>query len=310
MTSSTGVFSFDEDPIALPKGAWAATERQTLRLNDRPVLSLTQGKHRNYIFPLYTPAGFLVTTEAPADHPHHSSCWIAADHVHCKMPAAGDRFEDYTYNFYLNETFQGRAPGTILQTAVKGRAAGDKRFEITQELEWRGPIEWAAPSGRIALRETRTADIAVDGSAYVIDIISELHAGDWDFTIGPTRHALFNVRLAEAIAVTSGGEVRDDRGKKGAAITGEGARWIDYSGPVGGGNIAGVTVFTEPKKVKDQTWFVTDWGVVTVGPFRNRACEVRKGEKATLRYRILVHDGVMDDGAIEKCYAAYAKVLG
>jgi hypothetical protein len=29
-----------------------------------------------------------------------------------------------------------------------------------------------------------------------------------------------------------------------------------------------------------------------------------------LRYRILVHDGAMDDAAIEKHYAAYAKVLG
>ncbi|MGE3830270.1 MAG: PmoA family protein [Parvibaculaceae bacterium] len=309
-SSNAAAFSFDEDPIALPKGAWAATERQTLRLKDRPVLSLTQGKHRSYIFPLYTPAGFLVTTEAPADHPHHSSCWVAADHVHCKMPAAAGRFEDYTYNFYLNETFQGRAPGTILQTGVKGRPTGGESFEITQQLEWRGPIEWAAPSGRIALKETRTTHIALDGSAYVIDIATALSAGDWDFTIGPTRHALFNVRLAEGIAATSGGAVRDDRGKTGSAITGEGARWIDYSGPVGGGNSAGITVFAAPRTAQDETWFVTDWGVVTVGPFRNRACEVRKGETATLRYRILVHDGVMDDAAIEKHYAAYARVLG
>jgi hypothetical protein len=303
-------FTFDEDPIALPTGAWAATERQTLRLGKKQVLSLTQGKYRNYVFPLYTPAGFLVTTEAPADHPHHSSCWIAADHVHCKMPAMGGRLEDYTYNFYLNETFQGRAPGAILQTGVKGRSTGEQSFQLAQTLEWRGPVEWAAPNGRIALTEQRTIDVVAEETMYVIDFTSRISAADWDFAIGPTRHAFFNVRVAEAIAVTSGGHVRDDRGKTGPAITGDGARWIDYSGPIGGGHVAGVTVIPEPIEDKDESWFVTDWGVVTVGSFRNRAANVKKGESATLRYRILVHDGELTDSAIEACYGDYAGPIG
>jgi hypothetical protein len=310
MTDRQVSFSFNDDPIALPQGAWAATERRTLRLDDRPVLSLTQGRHRNYIFPLYTPAGFLVTSEAPADHPHHNSCWIAADHVHCKMPAAGGRFEDYTYNLYLDETFQGRAPGRIVEIKAAGQRTGPLSFRLTQQIEWRGPSEWAAPFGRIAVHETRTIDFAVEPRMYVLDIASRLSAVDWDFTIGPTRHAFFNVRVAESIAETSGGAVCDDRGRRGAAITGEGARWVDYSGPVGGGNIAGVTLMPEPCETHEETWFVTDWGVVTVGPFRNKVLDVRKGESTTLRYRVLVHDGVLDDAEIQARYAAYCEQLG
>jgi hypothetical protein len=295
---TTARFSLDDDPIALPKGAWAATERRTLRLGDRPVLSLTQGRHRNYIFPLYTPAGFLVTSEAPADHPHHNSCWIAADHVHCKMPAANERFEDYTYNFYLDETFQGRAPGRIVETGISGNATGPSSFRVTQRLEWRGPAEWAAPSGRIAITEIRRIDLAVENGMHVLDIASELTAANWNLAIGPTRHAFFNLRVAESIAVTFGGSVRDDRGRSGAAITGDGACWVDYSGPVGGGHIAGVTVMTEPAEGREETWFVTDWGVITVGPFRNDACALQKGQSTTLHYRVLVHDGRLDDAAI------------
>ena len=97
-------FTLDDVKITLPRGAWAATERRALRLGGKPVLSLTQGRQRAYVFPLYTPLGFAVTSEAPADHPHHNSFWIAADHVHCKMPAADGRFEDYTYNFYVNSS--------------------------------------------------------------------------------------------------------------------------------------------------------------------------------------------------------------
>jgi Family of unknown function (DUF6807) len=288
-------FRFAEDAIALPKGAWARTERQTLRYDGRPVLSLTQGRQRAYVYPLYTPSGFAVTSECPADHPHHNSFWIAADHVNCLMPAADDRIEEYTYNFYVDETFQGRAPGRIVATDIRAAPTGETGIRLVQSLEWRGPIEWAAPEGRIAARETRTLDISREQGMYVIDVTSVLEAADWDFDIGPTRHSYFNVRLAEAIAVTSGGTVIDDRGRSGgAAITGSDARWIDYSGPVGGGHHAGVAVCPNPADHADVTWFVTDWGVVTVGPFRKEKRPVRRGKPVRLRYRALVHDG---DGA-------------
>ncbi len=32
-------FVLEEDPIALPRGAWAATERRTLRYDGRPVFT-------------------------------------------------------------------------------------------------------------------------------------------------------------------------------------------------------------------------------------------------------------------------------
>ena len=92
------------------------------------MLALSQGKHRNYVYPLFTPQGFAVTSEHPADHPHHNSFWIAADHVYCRMPVThGKGYEDYTYNLYLNETFQGRAAGRIVETDYDG-CAGRRRI--------------------------------------------------------------------------------------------------------------------------------------------------------------------------------------
>ncbi len=299
-------FSFSDDPIALPRGAWASTERRVLRLNDRPLLALTQGDKRAYVYPLYTPAGFAVTSEAPADHPHHNSFWIGSDHVHCMMPAADDRFEEYTYNFYLNDTFQGRAPGRIATTRSTGEQTGPESYRITQSLEWRGPIEWAAPQGRLAATETRTLDIAVEPDLFVIDVTSQLAAAEWDLHIGPTRHSYFNVRVAESIAVTSGGRLIDDTGREGgAAITGSDARWIDYSGPVGGGHVAGVAVCPNPADHADITWFVSDWGVVTVGPFRLERREIPRGMTTSLRYRVLVHDGDAADADVAGRFAAY-----
>ena len=53
------------------------------------MLGLTEGRQRPYVYPLMTPAGFPVTSECPADHPHHNSLWIGADHLHCRMPVEG-----------------------------------------------------------------------------------------------------------------------------------------------------------------------------------------------------------------------------
>ena len=287
----TARFSLTENALALPKGAWAATHRRTLRCDGRPVLALTQGRHRAYVFPLYTPAGHTVTSESPGDHPHHNSFWIAADHVHCRMPVA-DGFEEYTYNFYLNETFQGRAPGRIVETVFAGEPLGNDAFRITQTLDWRGPVEWAAPEGRLAARETRTLNISAEPGMYAIEVESRLKAVDWDFTLGPTRHAYFNVRVADSMIVAHGGIVQDDRGRIGGeAVSGAGARWVDFSGPVGGGHKAGITVIPDPRDHEDLSWFVADWGVITVGPFRLKGRLVRRGEELLARYRVLVHDG-------------------
>jgi hypothetical protein len=262
------------------------------------------------VYPLYTPLGFSVTSESPADHPHHNSFWIAADHVHCLTPTAGGRFEEYTYNFYVDETFQGRAPGRIVEIEAVGKPDGTARFTIEQSLHWRGPGEWAAPEGRLAASETRLLTILADEGMYVIDVTSELKAVEWDLTIGPTRHSYFNVRVIESIAVTSGGRVMDDRGNAGGdALTGTGSRWVDYCGPVGGGHHAGLAVFPDPRDHEEMSWFVSDWGVVTVGPFRNQATTLRQHQSLTLRYRVLVHDGDTRQAEVDARYRDYLSAL-
>jgi hypothetical protein len=303
-------FVLEEDAVALPTGAFARTHRRTLRRSGVPVLSLTQGRQRCYVFPLFTPAGFPVTSECPADHPHHNSFWIAADHVHGRMPVAGGKYEEYTYNLYVDETFQGRAPGRIIALSSKA-VPHDRGIVITQDIEWRGPTEWAANDGRLLARETRDMAIAAEPGMYVIDVKSRLAAADWDISLGPTRHAYFNVRAAEAITVANGGQVIDDRGRSGGeAITGTQSRWVDFSGNVGGGHKAGLSVFPDPRDHADLSWFVADWGVVTVGPFRNNGRVVKQGQSLTARYRVLVHDGDAKAADVAGRYAAYLASLG
>ncbi len=290
-------FEFALDMIALPAGAWAGSHRRSLRWRGRDVLAVTQGAFRSYLFPLYTPAGFAATTESPADHPHHNSAWIAADHVHALMDVGGGRHEEYTYNFYVNDVFQGRAPGRILEAAVIGEERGPDRFRIVQTLRWTGPSEWAAPDGRVVAEETRTIDVRCGDRCHVIDLRSAVRPTEWDLRLGPTRHAWFNLRAAESMRVEHGGRLRDVDGHEGgAAVTAGHAAWVDACGPVGGGHVAGLTL-AAGEGVGQPSWFATDWGVVTLQPFRDHGRLVRRGDALEIACRIIVRDGAELDPA-------------
>jgi hypothetical protein len=291
--------------MLLPKGARARCNRQILSYDGREIFGLNQGQFRSYLFPVFTPAGFAVTSESPADHPHHNSIWIGSDVVHCKVPGANDRNEEYTYNFYVNVVFQGRAPGTIEATGVTGRALGSNRFGITQTLEWRGPGEWGAPQGRVVAHEQRSFIVLSGETHHIIDIECILRPAEWEFALGPTRHAFFNVRVADSLSSASGASLRAAGGQTDArSICEAGPDWVDFSGPVGGGHRAGITVMPHPGCGEPQ-WFVTKWGVMTVGHFRDRQKAIPLGGDATFRFRVVVRDVETADTDLAGLYLDY-----
>jgi hypothetical protein len=291
-------FTLEDDALALPPGAIARTHRRYLRRDGRTVLGLTQGRMRPYLYPLLTPAGHLASSESPADHPHHNSLWIAADHVNALVPTAPGKHEDYTYNFYVDETFQGRAAGSLLAGPAELASTRAERATIRQQVEWRGPVEWAA-AGRTVAREVREITVCAAPRAWTIDVVSELSPAQWDLSLGPTRHAYFNARVSDAMVVALGGRVRDDRGHSGGDAIGTlGATWVAFEGPVGGGYTAGIAVIPDPADAADLSWFVADWGVVSVGTFRLAARRIARGSALRTRCRFVVYDGHATDGDI------------
>ena len=291
-------YSFDPGDIALPQGAWARTHRRYLRRDGRTVLGVTQGEFRNYVFPLFTPAGHLVTSEAPADHPHHQSLWLGADHVHALVPASEGQAEEYTYSFYLNEVFQGRAPGRIVERHCTCDTLETGTAVIRQQLDWQGPAEWAAPQGRQILREQRVIAVEQTAEATALRICSTLRAGAWPVRLGPTRHAYFNARVGESMQALAGGCLLDEQGAAIGATQTPHAEWIDCVGPIGQGRQAGIALMPLADADGDGWWFVADWGVMTWGPFRRRACELQAGQALTLQACFIAHDGDVDPAAL------------
>jgi hypothetical protein len=286
------VSAFRLDPMAvdLPTGAFAGGGRDILRWHERPVCAFTRGTLRPCLHPVWTPAGYVVTAEQPADHPHHHGFWCASDHVALLHPGP-DGIERYDYAFYVDEVFQGRAPGRIVQTSLSLAEGQSTAARVVQMLDWIGPREWGAPDGRPILKERRVTLVRIAEAAVVLDIVSEIGpAGDLPVALGPTRHAWFNARVADGIALSPLAAPIDDQGRRGGAeIPTRGPVWVDYSGPVGGRAEAGITVM--PLEPVPQAWFVSDWGVITASPCRERGIDVVPGQTARFACRFIAHDG-------------------
>lgn len=296
-------FTFETDDLHLPKGAYAKTARRWLTHKGKRILALTNGPFRPYVFPLFSPAGYLISSESPADHPHHNSLWLGSDHVHLLTPTTPGHHEEYTYNFYVNETFQGRAPGRQIEVDCKGENISNTCFRISQRIEWRGPAEWAAPEGRLILSETRVTDISPGDRFHRIDMTSALTPAGPAIQIGPTRHAFFNARVAETMLLGAGGTLSGPQGALIPATIPPGTGWVDFSGPVGGGARAGITMLPHPVSEQDHTWFVADWGVMTAGAFRSTGLRLAPGQILETGCTYLLHDGDIPHQMVESIAA-------
>ena len=298
-------FSVSDEVVSLPKGAWAKSHRINIYWQGRHITSLSQGKYRAYLFPVYTPQGFAVTTESPIDHPHHNSIWIGTDHLHCHLPFSNQGYEEATYNFYVNEVFQGRAAGRILNVSVKYQEVSETHLQITQTLNWQGPNEWGAPQGRILAVETRTINIYPGEIANLIDIRSQLRPTEWELHIGPTRHAYFGIRMSEALRATTGAKLIDSANRSGGSeITDQISDWVDCSGTVAASRSAGISLFAYPS-CAEEPWFVSDWGILTVNPLRHHKKVLNHDTELDLAVRIVVHDGDVQQAEIDKIYQAF-----
>ena len=300
MMEAMSNFSVQAEQIDLPRGAYFKFARQHVSWQGRTVLGLSQNDHRAYLFPVCTPAGLPVTTESPTDHPHHNSVWIGADHVTALLPFAENQHEEATYSFYINETFQGRAPGRIVSQSIEHSEPAGNHLQVVQALHWRGPAEWGAPDGRVIAEETRTIDIQPGEEAHTIDLRSRLGPTQWDLRIGPTRHAYFGIRVTEPLRPGSGGTVIDSEGRSGtSAIRGQAGRWVHLSGEVLAGHHAGLVICRDAATA-GQPWSLHDWGTVDVNPLGQAAHLLQAGETLECRLRLIVHDGTLTPEQVDQ----------
>ena len=88
----------------------------------------------------------------------------------------------------------------------------------------------------------------------------------------------------------AGGRALDERGEPIGGTQTPAAAWVDYVGLVGHGQEAGVALMPLTDQAEGW-WFVSDWGVMTWGPFRRHPRALDAEHAVTQEVCVIAHDG-------------------
>jgi hypothetical protein len=286
--------------LAVMVGPAGAGSGRTLeaRLEDDKVVVRVEGKvftcykfateqKYPYFWPVNGPAsGQSVTTETSEPYPHHHSLFFGCDRVN-----GGNYWQDVN------------ARGQIVSQGPKLVEPAGRRVVFTDTCLWRQPgkepiirdtrrIVVTAPSDKL-----RFVDVAVALEPLV------------DITILKTNHSLFSARVVPELSVKSGGTLVNAEGATGEKGTwGVASPWCDYWGARGGAT-EGIAILQHPdNRWYPAPWFTRDYGFFSPTPMywlENGRLEVPKGEKLTLRYRVVVHAGDTKDAGIATIFESY-----
>jgi len=236
---------------------------------------------RPYVHPLTTPAGAVLSVEAPADHPWHHALWFTIKFVN------GENFWEEYGEF-----------GLLRTTGVDDGADGAT-----------ATLDWIAPDGEsVRLRETRTVHATViDDETYAIDWSEELQVPGTtvlDRTPFTTWGGYGGLTLRGAPDWTDT-TIRLDDGVERERTLGEPSRWLAIDGVAHRGldapAPAGVVILDHPDNPRFPTpWYASNradtysegWAnFMNAALLSDEPLTVEPHAPLTLRYRVLVHDG-------------------
>lgn len=270
-------------------------------------------RKRPFVHPLRTPAGRVLTRNAPEDHPWHHGLWFTIKFVN------GENFwEEYDEYGVLRHT----APPVI-------EPEGDR-------ASLRGSLTWIRPDREtVIIREDRRlAHVPLDDDdkadrAYALDFVTTL-VPEQDVTLDRTPFTTwggygglaFRGRgdLTDTRLLRAGGEPQD-------RVLGERGSWLDLSGTVassadgGPAGPAGIAILDHPDNPGHPVpWYASTradtYGDEGWSNFANAAflwdapLEVTAHTPLTFAYRVIVHDGIWEQDRLVVAYADYLAGLG
>ncbi|MDR1676511.1 MAG: PmoA family protein [Tannerella sp.] len=241
-----------------------------------------------FFFPVNGPvSGGSVTSMRNGIWPHHSSLFFGCDRVN-----DGNYWQE------------GLERGRIVSLGARITEAGGERAVIEDECIWKRPDAEAPILDRRKITVT-----APSATLYQLDFDIEMEMLT-DVTILKTNHSLFSARIDPDLSVEQGGTMVNAEGLEGEKATfGVPSPWIDCYGTRKTG-VEGIAVLQHPSNPWfPSPWFTRDYGFISPTPMYwpadDRATRLKKGEKITLRYRVLVHAGDAGQANIAGEYEKY-----
>jgi hypothetical protein len=241
-----------------------------------------------FFFPVNGPSTAGVTSMRNANYPHHSSLFFGCDKVN-----GG--------NFWQ----EGLERGQIISLRADIIPSGDYKIVIENECIWR------RPGANSPIKDIRKITVtAPTKDLYTIDFDITLEMLE-NVVIEKTNHSLFSGRMDPDLAVMNGGIMVNAEGALSEKGTfGLPSSWIDCSGKRGD-KMEGMAIFQHPSNPGYPTpWFTRDYGFFSPTPMywpkdEKVGSVYRKGDKLTLRYRVMIHSGNHESSNISNLFEAY-----
>ncbi len=244
-----------------------------------------------FFFPVNGPAsGGSVTSMRNGEYPHHSSLFFGCDKVN-----GGNYWQEG-----LNE-------GQIVSKGAKIVEGNGERVVITDECIWQ------RPGAESPIKDTRKITITAPSK--------DIRQIDFEITIETlmvvkilkTNHSLFSGRIATDLSVKNGGVMINAEGDQGEKTTfGKSSAWMDCFGTRGDA-VEGIAIMQHPSNIAyPAPWFTRDYGFLSPTPMywpphNAESVQLPKGERITLRYRVLVHTGDCQTAGIAAQFEKYRK---
>ena len=243
-----------------------------------------------FFFPVNGPSTSGVTSMRNANYPHHSSLFFGCDKVN-----GG--------NFWQ----EGLERGQIISLRADLVPSGDNKVVIENECIWR------RPGANAPIKDFRKITIsAPSNELYVIDFDITMEMLE-NVVIEKTNHSLFSGRMDPDLAVINGGIMVNAEGAQTEKGTfGLPSPWIDCSGKRGD-KMEGMAILQHPSNPGyPAPWFTRDYGFFSPTPMywpkdEKLGSVYSKGDKLTLRYRVIIHSGNHETSNIARHFEAYKR---
>lgn len=242
-----------------------------------------------FFYPVNGPSKAGVTSMRNANYPHHSSLFFGCDRVN-----GGNWWQE------------GLERGQIISLRADILESGGEKAVVENECIWR------RPGADAPIKDKRKITVTVpskDKFFLDFDIAMEMLK---DVTILKTNHSLFSGRMDPDLAVVNGGTMINAEGETGEKGTfGKPSAWIDYYGKRMG-KTEGMAILQHPSNEWfPSPWFTRDYGFYSPTPMywpeKGEKTVLEKGEKITLRYRVIVHSGNEKEADIAGEFEKYSK---
>ncbi len=274
-----------------------------------------------YFYPVIGPTGKEMTRAYPMkdvdgeakDHPHQRSFYFGHQFV--------NDFDTWHEKLTLVERAKGDEAklaemmktlgGTIHTKVIKAEASGDRAVLSVAS-------DYVDSSGGRMMEDVRifTFHLGAKGERIVDVEIVFTPVGE-SVRFADAKDAGLSLRVAHSMSVDAkeGGRIATSTGHEDKDAWGKRADWCDFNGPVGGEKL-GIAVLNHPSSFRYPTpWHARGYGLLTANPFGLKSVAgeekdgeviLKKGEKLTLKHRVIFHAGDEKDANIAGAWKAYA----